>query len=416
MKKLIAIWLCLALVLCACNKTENIDESQNVTPTVTVTPTVVPTTGAEGDGESDLEHIGDGEGEMPEFEGLDDPALQTYIEDAVYTELVAELNSENYFVENVDTVYLSKEYLEEIAYNSQENIYFGYTLSELDAAFEGTRYVFTLGDDGQTTVTAFEAYDDTYDRVLKNVAIGTGVILVCVTVSVVTAGTGATAISLIFATSAKTGATMAVSSGVISGVTAGVVTGIQTGDFDEAIKAGAMAGSESFKWGAISGAVIGGTSEAISLKGATLNGLTMNEAALIQKESGYPLSIIKQFHNMDEYLVYKNAGLKSQMVGGELALVKNIDLDYLSNLNGTQVTNLERMQLGYAPLDPVTGKAYQLHHIGQKSDATLAILTEAEHQGNASILNVIGKESEIDRAAFNKIRKQFWIDFSSMFT
>ena len=122
--------------------------------------------------------------EMPEFSGLGDPALLTYIEDTVYTELITDLDSDIYFVENVSAIYISKEYLEEIAYNSQENIYFGYTLSELDACFLGTRYVFTLGKDGQTTVTAFEAYDDTYDQILKNVAIGTGVILLCVTVSV----------------------------------------------------------------------------------------------------------------------------------------------------------------------------------------------------------------------------------------
>ena len=72
-----------------------------------------------------------------------------YLEDSVYTGLVAELDNEQYFVENVQAVYISKEYLEEVAYNSQENIYFGYTLSELDAYFKGTRYVFTSGDNGR---------------------------------------------------------------------------------------------------------------------------------------------------------------------------------------------------------------------------------------------------------------------------
>ena len=70
---------------------------------------------------------------------------------------------------------------------------------------------------------------------------------------------------------------------------------------------------------------------------------------------------------------------------------------------------------GQLPIDPATGKAYQLHHIGQKSNATLAVLTEAEHQGNASILNIVGKETEIDRNAFAAIRKQFWMDFAALF-
>ena len=55
--------------------------------------------------------------------------------------------------------------------------------------------MFTLGDDGDTIVTAFEAYDDTYEKVIKNVAIGTGVILICVTVSIVSEGFGVPAVS-----------------------------------------------------------------------------------------------------------------------------------------------------------------------------------------------------------------------------
>ena len=101
------------------------------------------------------------EEDMPEFAGLDDTTLLTYLEDTVYTNLVTELDNEMYFVENVSAIYISKEYLEEVEYNSQENIYFGYTLSELDEYFQGTRYVFTLGDDGQTIVTEFQEYADT---------------------------------------------------------------------------------------------------------------------------------------------------------------------------------------------------------------------------------------------------------------
>ena len=100
-------------------------------------------------------------------------------------------------------------------------------------------------------------------------------------------------------------------------------------------------------------------------------------------------------------------------MNGQKALVKNIDLEYVSKLSdGSKITNLERMKKGYSPIDAATGKAYQLHHIGQKSEGTLAILTEAEHQGNASILNISGKISEIDRTAFNKVRKEFWMSFA----
>lgn len=345
-----------------------------------------------------------------QFDSLDDASLHEYIEDLIYSETVNSLNSSEYFVENVSAVYISKEYLDEVSYNSQENIYFGYTLSQLDELFQGTRYVFTLDNTGQTTVQELqEIKDETSKEFIKDVAIGAGVILVCVTVSIVTYGAGAPAVSLIFAASAKTATTMALSSAAFGGVAAGVVKGIETGDVDEALKAAALASAEGFKWGAISGAIVGGSSEAFLLKSATKSGLTMNEAALIQMESNLPIDVISQIHSMDEYMVYKSANLKPVMVNGKTALIQNIDLNYVSNLpDGTEVTNLVRMQKGYAPLDPTTGKAYQLHHIGQKADGTLAVLTESQHQGNSAILNIFGKDSEIIRSEFSNTRKEFW--------
>lgn len=348
------------------------------------------------------------EEEPPEFSDLNDVNLLPYLEDSIYSELVTALNSEDYFVENVNAIYISKEYLEEVAYNSQENIYFGYTLSELDSYFQGTRYVFTLGDDGQTVVTEFQKYDDTYDQILKNVAIGTGVILVCVTVSIVTYGAGAPAVSMIFAASAKTGTIMALSSGVFSGVSAGVVKGIETGDLNESMKAAALAGSEGFKWGAISGTIAGGSGEAIALKGATLNGLTMNEAALIQRESKLPLEFIKNFHSMDEYTVLKNAGLTLSKVNGRMALTQNIDWDFIGDIEDGR-TNAQRVIDGLAPLDQ-SGKPYELHHIGQMSDSPLAILTNLQHKSNYSVLhaNTGSTASNIDRNLFAKQRQDFW--------
>lgn len=202
---------------------------------------------------------------------------------------------------------------------------------------------------------------------------------------------------------------MAVSSAAFGGISAGVVRGIETGDFDEAMEAAALGAAEGFKWGAVSGAVIGGGNEAFLLKSATKSGLTMNEVALIQKESNLPMDVISQFHSMKEYLVYKEAGLKPVIVNGRVALVQDIDLNYVSELpDGTKVTNLERMQSGFAPIEPATGKAYQLHHIGQKADGTLAVLTEDQHLGNSTILNIAGKASEIDRSGFGNTRKEFW--------
>lgn len=358
-------------------------------------------------------------GSVPEagFSGMGDPNLLRYTEDTIYENLVATLDSDEYFVENVSAVYISQEYIDELAFNSQANIYFGYTLQELAEQFQGKKYIFTLGDDGSTIVTEFEEYDDTYDRVLKNVAIGTGVILVCVTVSLVSAGLGAPAVSMIFSVAVQSGTKMALSGGIMGGVAAGIVTGVQTGDMDEALKAAALAGSEGFKWGAISGALAGGASEAIALKGATRSGLTMNEAATIQRESKYPLDVIKQFKSMDQYEICKNAGLYPVTVNGKTSLVRAIDLDYVDDFGRT---NLQRMKEGLAAIDPDSGLPYELHHIGQKTDSTLAILTKAEHMqgGNNSIWHEFGSASEVHSAAnealWNRQRQTYWRQLATL--
>ena len=277
----------------------------------------------------------------------------------------------------------------------------------MDAQFQGQKYYFTLGENGETVVKVFNDYKDgTYDQILKNVLVGSGVILVCVTVASLTA-TSAPAISMIFAASATTGSTMALQGAAYKGVADAFIKYAQTGELDEAFKAGLVGASEGFKGGAIFGALVGGGSEAIGLYGATTGGLTMNEVALIQKESGYPLDVIKGFANMDQYNICKNAGLTPEMINGKTALIRNIDLFYKDEFG---VTNLERMKQGLAALDPATGEAYQLHHIGQKMDSTLAILTKEEHMmnGNNKIWHEFGSESNINRLVFDKQREAFW--------
>jgi hypothetical protein len=347
------------------------------------------------------------------FTGMNDDSLTDYIEDTLYSTLVSTLDSDDYFVENVQAVYVSQEYIDELAYNSQANVFFGYTLEELNQQFDGAKYIFTLGDNNATTVEPWEDYDDTYEKIIQNVAVGTGVIMVCVTVSVVSGGA---AVSMIFAVAAKSATVGALSGAALGGVSAGIVTGIQTGDMDEAMKSAALAASEGFKWGAISGAISGGVSEYQGLRGATCNGLSMNDAAAIQKESGYPLDVIKTFKTKEQYEICKEAGLKPTLVNNKTALIRKIDLDYTDEYGRT---NLERMKEGLAALDPATGKSYQLHHIGQKMDSTLAILTEEEHMqgGNNAIWHEIGKKkSEIDRGTFDKQREAFWKKLAEILT
>lgn len=350
----------------------------------------------------------------PEFSSLNDSQLQAYVEDALYSELVSTLDSDKYYVENVSAVYVSQEYIDELTYNSKSNVYFGYTLEEIDAQFQGTRYVFTLGEDGDTIVQPFEEYDNTYEQIIKNVAIGTGVILVCVTVSVITTGAGAPAVSLIFATAAKTGTIMALSSATLGGVSAGIVTGIETGDMSQALKAAELAASDGYKWGAITGAITGGAGESIkyanamkALRGAPLN-ITIQEAAAIQMQTGYPTEVISQFHSVEEFKVFQEAGLKAQMINGKLALVRK-DIDLYNIVDEMGRNNLARMQEGLSPIgidDAGNVFKYELHHIGQESDATLAILTTNEH--DIPVLHGFKDVSEIDRKSFDVVRKHFW--------
>lgn len=220
---------------------------------------------------------------------LNDVEFLEYVEDKVYAEMTDQFASEDYKVESVDAIYISKEYLEELSYNSKENVYFGYTLAELDAQYSGERYVFTLGEDGKTTTKVFEKYDDTYDRIIHNVLVGAGVIVVCVTVSVCTGGTGVpTCISMVFATSAKTGAAYAASSGVISFAGTAIVKGIETKNVEETLKQAALSGSEGFKWGAITGVVAGGVTKTLSLvkSSRTVHSYRNSEVTVLERTKG----------------------------------------------------------------------------------------------------------------------------------
>jgi hypothetical protein len=393
-KKLLAVLVSAMLVLSGCG----VSTQQN--------------SAASGDSETREGNLEVSSAQNGEFAKMSDEGLPEYIQDSVYNQILSQDFPESAFVENVQAVYISQEYIDELTYNSQSTIFFGYTIAELQEQFPGSKYVYTLGEDGQTSVHALQDYDDTYDQVIRNVAVGGGVILVCVTVSVATAGV-APACSMVFAVAASTGTKAALSGAAIGAITSGAATAIQTnGDVEASIKAADLGGSEGFMLGAIGGAIGGGAAEAAGLKGATLNGLTMNEAASIQRESKYPLDVIKQFKSVDEYNVYKDAGLKTANVSGKTALVQDIDLTRVDEKGST---NLQRMRKGQAPLDP-SGDSYELHHINQKANGTLAVLSQEEHRGKgvAQILNTTGKSSEIDRDAFKIQKRQFWRDYASI--
>lgn len=195
-----------------------------------------------------------------EFSSLDDPSLQDYLIDTLYSGIDSNFSLDDYIINSISTTYVSKEYIDELTYNSKSNAYFGFDLNELANQFIGKKFVFTVDENNETTVKEFENYNDTYIKVLKNVAIGGGVILACVGVSVLSSGT---AVYAIFAVSAKTAATLALSSGATTGVLSSAIEYYKTGNVQKSLDKGLLDASDSFKWGAILGAVTGGASEAL---------------------------------------------------------------------------------------------------------------------------------------------------------
>lgn len=197
------------------------------------------------------------------FTGLDDESLQQYLKDSIYITLDSQLNSNEIIIDNISTKFISKEYLNELDYNSKNNLLFGYDIHELDKIFEGTKYVFTLGENNSTTVVPMETLDgDEYGKAIKNVAVGSGVIVICVTASVVTGAAGYTTVSLILTASANTATAVAVSSATMNGLISGVIEAFHTGDLEQIREHTAVGAGEGFMLGAIFGAIGGAAKQA----------------------------------------------------------------------------------------------------------------------------------------------------------
>ena len=165
------------------------------------------------------------------------------------------LQGTDYKVKNIKVVFHSRSYIQSLEYNSRENIYYGFTLSELEEKFQGKPFMFNVDENGRTVVEELKGVS-VYDlnTMVRNYAIGAGTIVVCITLSAATGG----AASVVFATAAENALKQGVITATIVGVARGGITYYNTGDKDEAIFQAKMGASEGFKWGAICGAVSGG--------------------------------------------------------------------------------------------------------------------------------------------------------------
>ena len=152
--------------------------------------------------------------------------------------------------------------------------------------------------------------------------------------------------------------------------------------------------------------------------------LSFFEKQSLRRITGWSDAILDCIASREEADIYIQAGLREARIGGRPALIRS-DIDwsdysirrntwlreYLADYEeAAKYNNADLIGEGYPPRDP-GGNPYELHHIGQHPDSPLAELTVFEHrenEGNYAILHAAGKESEIDRQAFEREKSAYW--------
>lgn len=113
--------------------------------------------------------------------------------------------------------------------------------------------------------------------------------------------------------------------------------------------------------------------------------------------------------SMEEYEIYKKAGLTEVEINGKKCLIRQ-DIEW-EKKDEKGRTNQQRIERGLAPLDQ-EGNAIQLHHIGQHMDSPLAELTFEEHRGggNDTILHNKSIETETHGEGnhWDNERQNYW--------
>ena len=137
-------------------------------------------------------------------------------------------------------------------------------------------------------------------------------------------------------------------------------------------------------------------------EGKENEGLTDKEKKQIKEEQHWSDEIINHIENWEQYEIYKKADLHEEEVNGRKCLVKNINMDYVDPKTG--MTNRERMEKGWSPIDEKTGEKIELHHMNQDYNAPFAELCErTEHgDGNHSTLHPKSENSWRNNPELNK--------------
>ena len=344
----------------------------------------------------EVQEVGLDEETLAKYQSLDDPALLGYIENSVYHDVVSQIDNNQYIVEKVQAVYVSKEYLEELEYNSKENEWFGYKSSELSQMFQGKQYMFTLGNDGNTEVKEFEQWQgDNLTKIMKNVEIVTGVILVCVILVKVTpvAVTGLKSTGILanapkiinfFSVSASkvqpllqgitrmgnSVASIAMDKG--KGETIQKLTDVLSTVNDLGYQVSGFVGKTEAnidKWNDVSNQVIQGK-------------LNSQDIADAQRRK-FPAELIANL-DQEEFRHYQEQDLRSYRINNRFVLMKLPTSRELTTPLSEGITNAQRLSKGQSLLDIRTEESYELHHVLQEKEGVLALLSREAHRGLAN--------------------------------
>ncbi|SUP46826.1 Uncharacterised protein [Vibrio metschnikovii] len=140
-------------------------------------------------------------------------------------------------------------------------------------------------------------------------------------------------------------------------------------------------------------------------------GLSEEEKQQIKNETGWSDEIIDAIGSMEEYRIYRDAGLQEVEINGRKCLVRSdIDWDQKDSMGRTNKERVEAKPNGLSPINK-DGEKVELHHIGQKSNSPLAELTESEHRKppNNLTLHKIRDGSEVEHGSgWKKEKESHW--------
>lgn len=139
---------------------------------------------------------------------------------------------------------------------------------------------------------------------------------------------------------------------------------------------------------------------------AEKKGLTDAEKLQVKRATGWSNEIVDYLDSMEEYQIYKNAGLSEFEIGGETCLIREINF---AQMDPWGCRNMERVLAGLAPIDQ-SGYPIELHHIGKRGDSPLAELTHEEHHmhGHSAILHDPAEQAGMDRIVLASEREAYW--------